>query len=99
MQWAEHLPYSWKIDDTYSGSKDLTNAGLTVEKTSGIVRGTSFNSASGKIIKFKVIVTDKNGAGEVAVGSPVYTINVKLLSSNVYLTEPSEIIIVFPSGS
>ena len=70
-------PYSWKLDQTYAGSKDLTTAGLVVDMTGGIVRGVSFNSASGTIIKFKVIVTDKNGAGDVAEYSPVYTINIK----------------------
>jgi hypothetical protein len=30
-------PYSWKLDNTYPGSADLTNAGLTVEGTGGIV--------------------------------------------------------------
>lgn len=70
-------PYSWKLDNTYSGSVDLTLAGLTVNGTGGIVRGTKFNSASGRIIRFKVIVTDKGGAGTVALYSPVYTINVK----------------------
>lgn len=69
-------PYSWKLDNTYPGSVDLTNAGLSVDGTGGIVRGT-INSASGKIIKFKIIVTDKNGAGDVAAYSPVYTINIK----------------------
>jgi hypothetical protein len=68
-------PYSWKLDNTYPGSVDLTNAGLTVDGTGGIVWGSIMNSASGKIIKFKIIVTDK--AGDVAVYSPVYTINVK----------------------
>ncbi|MBC8321068.1 MAG: hypothetical protein H8E34_10125 [Bacteroidetes bacterium] len=70
-------PYSWKLDETFAGSKDLTNAGLVVDGTGGIVRCTSFNSASGKVINFKVIVTDKGGAGDIAIYSPVYTIVIK----------------------
>lgn len=70
-------PYSWKLDATYAGSKDLTNAGLVVDGTGGIVRCTSFNSASGQVINFKVVVTDKGGAGDIAVYSPVYTIKIK----------------------
>jgi hypothetical protein len=67
-------PYSWKLNQTYAGSADLTAAGLTIDGTAGIVRGTILNSASGKTINFKVIVTDNTG--ETAVYSPVYTINV-----------------------
>ena len=57
--WAELPPYSWSLDQSYAGSADLTMAGLVVDETGGIVRSTSFNSASGQIIKFKVIVKDK----------------------------------------
>jgi len=70
-------PYSWKLDETYAGSKGLTNAGMVVDATGGIVRGTSFNSASGSIINFKVVVTDRGGAGDVAIFSPIYSIEVK----------------------
>lgn len=67
-------PYKWHLDATYPGSADLTGAGLTVEANGGIVSGTILNSAAGKTIKFKVIVTDANN--ETAVFSPVYTIKV-----------------------
>jgi hypothetical protein len=67
-------PYSWQLDETYPGSADVTTAGLSIDATGGIVRGTSLNSASGKNIRFKVIVTDVSGA--VAVYSPVYSIMV-----------------------
>ena len=67
-------PYFWVLDQTYAGSMDLTNAGLTLEATAGIVRGTPFASAAGSIINFKVIVTDS--AGDTAIFSPVYTINI-----------------------
>jgi hypothetical protein len=67
-------PYKWKLDNTYAGSADLTNAGLSVEETYGIVRGTILESASGKTISFRVIVTDN--AGDIAVYSPVYSIKV-----------------------
>ena len=70
-------PYSWSLDQSYAGSADLTMAGLVVDETGGIVRSTSFNSVSGQVIKFKVIVKDKGGSGDVAVYSPVYIINVK----------------------
>lgn len=68
-------PYKWKLDASYAGSADLTNAGLTVEGNGGIVTGTILNSAAGKTIKFKVIVTDNTG--DVAIYSPVYTIAVQ----------------------
>lgn len=67
-------PYFWKLDNTYAGSSDLTNAGLIVENTAGIVRGTPSASAVGSVINFKVIVTDS--AGDTAIFSPVYTINI-----------------------
>jgi len=67
-------PYSWKLDQTYAGSADLSVVGLTIDGTGGIVRGTILNSASGKTINFKVIVTDNTG--EIAFYSPVYTIKV-----------------------
>lgn len=67
-------PYSWSLDETYAGSADLTAAGLTVDGTAGIVRGTIMNSASGKTVKFKVVVTDHTGA--TAVGNPVYSIKI-----------------------
>lgn len=68
-------PYTWRLDDTYAGSIDLTMAGLEVDYNGGIVRSTIFNSTSGEVIRFKVIVTDS--AGDIAVYSPVYTINVE----------------------
>ena len=67
-------PYYWTLDNTYPGSSDLTNAGLTVENTAGIVRGTPLASAAGSTINFKVVVTDS--AGDVAIFSPVYTIHI-----------------------
>lgn len=67
-------PYTWALDSSYPGSADLTNAGLTIEATGGIVRGTILNSAAGSTINFKIIVTDS--AGDVAIFSPVYTIHV-----------------------
>jgi hypothetical protein len=68
-------PYKWKLDATYAGSADLTNASLSVDESGGIVRGTILNSAAGKTIKFKVVVTDN--AGDIAAYAPVYTIQVK----------------------
>jgi hypothetical protein len=71
-------PYQWILDPSYPGSVDLTNAGLIIEGTAGIVRGTILNSASGETINFKVIVTDN--IGQVAMlpdNSSVYTITIK----------------------
>jgi hypothetical protein len=68
-------PYKWKLDNSYSGSVDLTNSGLTIEPNGGIVSGTILNSAAGKTIKFKVIVTDN--VGDVAITSQIYTIVVE----------------------
>lgn len=67
-------PYSWRLDASYAGSADLTMAGLTVDGVSGMVRGTIVNSAAGRTIRFRVLVTDN--AGDTAVYSPVYTIKV-----------------------
>ena len=67
-------PYSWSEDITYSALSDLTAAGLTLDAAKGIVRGTPFNSSSGKTLKFRVIVRDN--AGDTSSG-PVYTITVQ----------------------
>ena len=74
-------PYSWREDTSYSGRGDFDLSGLTIDQSSGIVRGTLFNSASGKTLKFRVIVQD--AAGDTDVNSrynsvwTVYTITVK----------------------
>jgi len=65
-------PYHWHLDETYAGSADLTNAGLQVEEAAGIVRGTVTPSASGKTIKFKVVLTDSKG--DKALVANTYTI-------------------------
>ena len=65
-------PYKWHLDETYAGSADLTNAGLQVEEAAGIVRGTVLSSTSGKIIKFKVVLTDSKG--DIAMMNTLYTI-------------------------
>ena len=67
-------PYSWSEDITYSALSDLKAAGLTIDASTGIVRGTLFNSSSGKTLKFRVIVRDN--AGDTSSG-PVYTITVQ----------------------
>ncbi|MGA8849072.1 MAG: Ig domain-containing protein [Dehalococcoidia bacterium] len=68
-------PYSWSEDTSYSGRGDFDLSGLTIDQSSGIVRGTPFDSASGKTLKFRVIV--KDSAGDTAISGPVYTITVK----------------------
>lgn len=67
-------PYSWSEDASYSGRGDFDLSGLTIGQSSGIVRGTLFNSSSGKTLKFRVIVRDN--AGDTSSG-PVYTITVR----------------------
>jgi hypothetical protein len=67
-------PYSWSEDASYSERGDFDLSGLTIGQSSGIVRGTLFNSSSGKTLKFRVIVRDN--AGDTSSG-PVYTITVR----------------------
>jgi hypothetical protein len=54
-------PYSWVEDTSFSGRGDFDLSGLTIDMSSGIVRGTPFNSASGKTLRFRVIVKDSLG--------------------------------------
>lgn len=68
-------PYSWSLDNTYVGGMSLASTGLNIDAAAGMVRGTSFNSASGTTIRFRVIVRDNTGA--IALGNPVYVIHVK----------------------
>jgi hypothetical protein len=68
-------PYSWSEDASYSGRGDFDLSGLTIDQSSGIVRGTLFNSSSGKTLKFRVIVRDN--AGATTISGPVYTITVR----------------------
>jgi len=73
-------PYSWSEDITYSALSDLKAAGLTLDASTGIVRGTLFNSSSGKTLKFRVIVRDSAGATTIFQQTnygPVYTITVR----------------------
>jgi len=70
------LPYSWYEDTSYSGRNDFDLSGLVIDQNSGIVRGTPFNSASGKTLMFKIIVKDSEGY--IALGpGPIFTIFVK----------------------
>ncbi len=64
-------PYSWHLDETYTGSNDLTMAELTVDNASGIVLGTVNPNFSGSQIKFRVTVTDSSGDAS----NGVYVIN------------------------
>lgn len=74
-------PYSWREDTSYSGRGDFDLSGLTIDQNSGIVRGTLFNSASGKTLKFRVVVQDAAGHTDLNshydVDWTVYTITVK----------------------
>lgn len=54
-------PYSWRLDDTFSGTANFTSSGLSIGATSGIVYGTILESAAEQHILFKVIVTDATG--------------------------------------
>ncbi|MFO7639616.1 MAG: Ig domain-containing protein [bacterium] len=66
-------PYRWMVNTIFSN--DLGNAGLSVSPTTGVVIGTPFSSASGQILRFKVVVTDARG--DTAIFEPVYSIRVK----------------------
>jgi hypothetical protein len=68
-------PFSWFEDTTYSGRSDFDLSGLVIDQSSGIVRGTPFNSASGKTLRFRIIV--KDSAGFTALPGPIFTIFVK----------------------
>jgi len=74
-------PYNWREDASYSGRGDFDLSGLTIDQSSGIVRGTLFNSASGKTLKFRVVVQDAAGDTDVnsryGVDWTVYTITVR----------------------
>ena len=65
--------YSWRLDSTYKSN--FTLAGLTLDASGGLVRGTISSEMAGQTIRFKVIVRDNTG--EVAIGEPVYEIYVK----------------------
>jgi hypothetical protein len=66
-------PYSWQLDDTYTGSNDLTMAELTLDNASGIVHGTVNTNFSGSQIKFRATVTDSDGS----TSKGIYIINLE----------------------
>lgn len=66
-------PYSWHLDETYTDSNDLTMAELSLDNTSGIIRGTVNPNFSGTQIKFRATVTDNNGDSS----NGIYIINVE----------------------
>jgi hypothetical protein len=68
-------PYSWVEDTSFSGRGDFDLSGLTIDMSSGVVRGTPFNSASGKTLRFRVIVKDSLGLDTNGV-VPIFTITV-----------------------
>ena len=68
-------PYHWAEDLGYAGRTDLSSVGLTLSPTTGVVWGEPFSSASGKTVKFRVVVTDSEG--ETAAYEPVYTIQIE----------------------
>jgi len=68
-------PYQWHEDLSYSGRTDLSSVGLSISQTNGVVWGEPLSSASGKTVKFRVVVTDSDG--ETAAYQPVYTILVE----------------------
>ncbi|MCD4706140.1 MAG: hypothetical protein K8S62_00190 [Candidatus Sabulitectum sp.] len=67
-------PYYWREDLSYSERDDLTEAGLTIHYTNGVVTGMPFESASGKTLHFRVVVQD--AVGDTAAYEPVYSISV-----------------------
>jgi hypothetical protein len=72
-------PYTWSEDLSYTGRSDFDASGLVIDANDGVVRGTPLSSASGKILRFAVMVRDAEG--EVAGGNrgidPVYSITVR----------------------
>ena len=71
-------PYTWLEDTTYAGRGDFQLSGLTIDMARGIVRGTPMNSASGKTLRFKLVVRDSTGATAATDGvGPVYQIAVQ----------------------
>ena len=68
-------PYSWVEDTSFSGRGDFDLSGLTIDMSSGVVRGTPFNSASGKTLRFRVIVKDSLGGTTSGAGA-IFTITV-----------------------
>jgi hypothetical protein len=72
-------PYTFTEDLTYTGRSDFDASGLIIDAADGIVRGTVLESASGKTLKFRVMVRDNEG--EVEGGNPgidpVYSIPVR----------------------
>ena len=69
-------PYSWVEDTSYSGRGDFALSGLKIDMSTGVVWGTPFNSASGKTLSFRVIVTDSEGRGADFFEKPIFTIYV-----------------------
>jgi len=69
-------PYSWFEDTSFSGRGDFDLSGLTIDMSSGVVWGTPFNSASGKTLRFRVIIKGAIG-GPAGDYGPIFTITVK----------------------
>ena len=68
-------PYYWREDSSYSAGTDLSTVGLSIGYTNGVVSGTPPSSASGKTVRFRVVV--KDATGDVAAYQPIYTINIQ----------------------
>ena len=68
-------PYYWREDSSYSAGTDLSTVGLSIGYLNGVVSGTPPSSASGKTVRFRVVVRD--ATGDVAAYQPVYTINIQ----------------------
>jgi hypothetical protein len=72
-------PYTFSEDLSYNGRSDFDASGLVIDASDGVVRGTILESASGKTLKFRVMVRDNDG--EVEGGNsgidPVYSIPVR----------------------
>jgi len=54
-------PYTWSEDLSYTGRSDFDVSGLVIDANDGIVRGIPFTSASGKTLRFRVLVRDNEG--------------------------------------
>lgn len=72
-------PYTLSEDLSYTGRSDFDASGLVIDANDGIVRGTILESASGKTLRFCIMVRDANG--DIEGGNrgidPVYSITVR----------------------
>jgi hypothetical protein len=72
-------PYTFSEDLSYNGRSDFDASGLVIDASDGIVRGTVLESASGKTLRFRIMIRDSKGdvEGGNAGIDPVYSITIQ----------------------